>query len=468
MTIYDSVKKREVEFIPIQSDEVRIYVCGPTVYDNAHLGHARSSITFDLLRRVLEESGYSVKFVKNFTDIDDKIINKIRESGESLKEITQRFENSYLSDMEALNVLRPTIEPRATESLEEISRFVENLLKDGFAYRTSSGDIYFDISKDSKYLSLSKRVQNEEDRESRLERVESEKRNPGDFVLWKSAKDRDIISFQTEIGDGRPGWHIECSAMIEKHLAYKDGDFSIDIHGGGADLLFPHHENEASQSRCGTGRELAKYWMHNGFVKIDGEKMSKSLGNSFFIKDALNHYSGEVLRFYLLSTHYRQDFNFSEEELLNSKKRLDKLYRLKKRLYGGKVGDANRDFRDNLLKALSSDLNISLALSTIDDFISETNERLDNREKGKNFKREVLGNIELISKILGVGGGDAYQYFQFGLSEEEKRGVEELIQKRYQAKKEKKFQEADAIRNQLIDLGIQIMDTSTGTLWEKI
>ena len=466
MIIFDTLQNREVEFIPIRADEVRIYVCGPTLYDHAHLGHARSAIVFDLLRRVLEELGYRVVFVKNWTDIDDKIIRKIEESGKSLTEITEHYRKSYLQDMEALNVLPPTYEPKATENIDSMVQLVSSLLKRDIAYRTSSGDIYFDTSKDSQYLSLSKRFQDH--RESRLENIEKEKRNPGDFVLWKAKRDRDIVYFDTEIGEGRPGWHIECSAMIERHLAYRDERYSIDIHGGGADLVFPHHENEASQSRCATNRELAKYWLHNGFVKIDGEKMSKSLGNSFFIKDALKHYSGEVLRFYLLSTHYRQDFNFSEEELIKSKKRLDKLYRLKKRIYGTKAGEANPEVRKKILDALTSDLNISVALSVIDEFVSDSNERLDRGEKGKGFKREVIGTIEYISKLLGVGGKDAYQYFQFGISEEEREEIENLISQRSKAKKNRDFATADRIREELQGLGIQIMDTPNGTIWEKI
>jgi len=467
MLIFDSVKRKKVEFIPIKSDEVRIYICGPTVYDNAHLGHARSSVSFDILRRILEHDGKKVQFVKNFTDIDDKIIKKMESSGESLKEITEKYMESYISDMDSLNVIRPTFEPKATDNMSEIISFIENLLIQDIAYKTSSGDIYFDISKDLKYLSISNRVQDENSRESRLEKIELEKRNSEDFVLWKHKKDGDLISFQTKIGDGRPGWHIECSAMIENHLAYKNSEFSIDIHGGGADLIFPHHENEASQSRCFSGKELAKYWIHNGFVKIDGDKMSKSLGNSFFIKDALNKYSGELLRFYLLSIHYRQDFNFSEEELLNSKKRLDRLYRLKKRVYSSKAGVENFDFRNTILVALKDDINISVTLAIIDKWISDSNEKLDSGDNGKSFKREILGNIQFINSVLGFGGTDTFEYFQFGISAVEKDKIESLIVERISAKKDKNFQKADQIRESLNNLGIQIMDSSSGTVWEK-
>jgi cysteinyl-tRNA synthetase len=254
--------------------------------------------------------------------------------------------------------------------------------------------------------------------------------------------------------------------MIEKHLAYKDFDYSIDIHGGGADLIFPHHENEASQSRCFSGRELAKYWMHNGFVRINGEKMSKSLGNSFFVKDALKIYSGELLRFYLLSTHYRQDFNFSEEELLNSKKRLDKLYRLKKRVFGGKPGKVDIKFKNNILEALEDDLNVSVALAKIDNFISNANDELDNKPT-KNLKKVILANIDFIDEVLGFGGENPFTYFQFGVPEKLKTKIEQLITERTEAKKNKDFDKADKIRDELKKLRVSIMDTPNGTVWEK-
>ncbi|EJF06021.1 cysteinyl-tRNA synthetase [Thiovulum sp. ES] len=390
----------------------------------------------------------------------------MKETGETLKEITEKYIASFESDMENLRVISPNIKPKATENLEAMEKMIAGLLKKDFAYKTSSGDIYFDTSKDSNYLSISGRKQESEERVSRLENRESEKRNPEDFVLWKN-QNGDEVKFETSFGSGRPGWHIECSAMIEKHLAYKGTEFSIDIHGGGADLLFPHHENEATQSRCATGHELSKYWLHNGFVKIDGTKMSKSLGNSFFVKDSLKVYSGEVLRFYLLSTNYRQDFNFSEVELLNSKKRLDKIYRLKKRLYGGKVGEVNSDFKNALLDFLHDDLNISETLSKVDEFVSEANDKLDSGKISKVEKREILGNIKFLDSLLGIGGTDEFEYFQFGISENQKAEIENLISERTKAKKEKNFELADKIRNDLEEMEIQIMDTANGTLWEK-
>ena len=464
--IYDSVKKEKVEFNSIIPNVAKIYVCGPTVYDDSHLGHARSAIAFDLLHRVLKENNYEVIMTKNFTDIDDKIIKKMNETSKSLEEITTTYINTYKADMKALNILDNTIEPKATENLESMKEMISNLISKDIAYKTSDS-VYFDTSKDNSYGSLSHKASDE----NSIARVEGniEKRNPSDFALWKFAKTNDV-SFEAPFGLGRPGWHIECSAMIEKHLAYKDTEFQIDIHGGGADLLFPHHENEAAQTRCSSGQNLAKYWMHNGFVNIDGEKMSKSLGNSFFLKDVLKSYSGEVIRFYLMSAHYRANFNFNEEDLIASKKRLDKLYRVKKRVYAleSDILSVNKKFKDDVLNALNDDMNTSIALSLIDEMIGNANDKLDANPKDKNLKKELVSNILFINNILGIGFNDAYEYFQFGIDEQTKSKIEELITKRNEAKKEKNFEVADAVRNELSVLGISLMDTINGTVWEKL
>ena len=333
MKIYDTRYKQKVDFIPIKSKQVRIYVCGPTVYDDAHLGHARSSIVFDLLRRTFMALGYKVLFVKNFTDIDDKIINKANANNCTPEAIAQRYTQSYLNDMEALGVLPPDSMPKATENLDQIIMLIKKLLANNIAYQLENGDIYLNVPKDTHYGSISSRGIDDEN-QARITNDEH-KKDLRDFALWKSYKGTNDVGYESPFGRGRPGWHIECSAMIEEVLAYQDEPYAIDIHGGGVDLLFPHHENEASQTRCATGHELAKYWMHNGFVNINGEKMSKSLGNSFFIKDALKVYSGEVLRNYLLGVHYRAILHFNEEDLLTAKKRLDKIYRLKKRIASG-------------------------------------------------------------------------------------------------------------------------------------
>ncbi len=464
MFIFDSVERKKVPFIPIKPHEVKIYVCGPTVYDDAHLGHARSAIAFDLLRRVLTALGYKVTFVKNFTDIDDKIINKMKESGKSLEEITSFYIDRYKNEMHALHVNDADIEPKATETVNEIIDFVSKMLDKHVAYATSDG-IYFDTSKDKKYLSLSHRLIEEDATQARVEQKE-EKKDQKDFALWKFSKANEP-SYPAPFGIGRPGWHIECSAMIEKHLA-SSGDFQIDIHAGGADLLFPHHENEAAQTRCKSNQELAKYWMHNGFVTISGEKMSKSLGNSFFLKDALAIYSGEVLRFYLLATHYRANFNFAEEDLLTTKKRLDKLYRLKKRVFESTPSKVSESFKTMMLEALSDDLNISKALAVLDEMISTANETLDSNPKDKALKATVHANLLWIETLLGIGLYNPYAYFQLGIDEREKQEIESLIEERTTAKKAKDFAKADEIRSILESKQIQLMDTANGTQWEKL
>ncbi len=441
-----------------------MYVCGPTVYDDAHLGHAKSALVFDLLFRVLEANGYDVTYAKNITDIDDKIIKKADELGINMATLTKKYTQAYHNDMDKLNIKRATIEPKATESLGAMIELIEKLLEKKHAYTTQNGDIYFDTATDKNYLSLSNRIQDEEDKQQRVTSSES-KKSSADFALWKSAKDGEI-GFNSPFGYGRPGWHIECSAMIEKHLAKHINKFAIDIHGGGADLFFPHHENEAAQSRCATNQELAAYWVHNGFVTINDEKMSKSLGNSFFLKDALKHYSGEVLRYYLLSVHYRNNFNFSHEDLNESKKRLDKLYRLKKRVFDIKCEHSENEFSKKLLDSLSDDLNISEALANIDEMINTSNTKLDQNPKDKVLKQNICSNINYISNLLGFGHSDAYFYFQQGVDDELKNHIQTLIEKRAEAKKQRDFTTADGIRDELMGLNINILDSVDGTFWE--
>lgn len=467
LNIYDSVKKQKLPFSPIEPNKVRMYVCGPTVYDDSHLGHARSAIAFDLLRRVLMALGYEVTFAKNFTDIDDKIIKKCNESGKSLQEITSHYIQAYLSDMKALNVLSPSLEPKATENLGAMEEMISTLLSKNLAYQTPNGDVYLDTTKDSSYGSLSHRGE-ELESVSRLEENE-QKRSNRDFVLWKAYKGEEDIGYPSALGKGRPGWHIECSAMIEKHLAYPQGEYAIDIHGGGADLLFPHHENEASQTRCATQRELSKYWVHNGFVTINGEKMSKSLGNSFFLKDVLAHYHGEIVRNYLLGSHYRGNFDFNEQDLLSSKKRLDKIYRLYKRLNPkATVSNPSEDFQDKLLDALCDDLNISLALSCIENFIKESNDALDKAPKDLALHSQILSNLAYLKEVLGIGMLDSKEYFQLGVNEAQKEQILSLIAERKEAKANKNYARADEIREILQNQGIALLDTSEGTIWEKM
>lgn len=471
VSIYDSKAKKKLDFIPIKEDEVRIYVCGPTVYDDAHLGHARSSLVFDLLARVFRSVGYRVTLAKNFTDIDDKIIQKAKLSHQSLKQIATTYIHSYLKDMEALGIRRADIEPKATQSLKPITEMIQTLLQKGIAYQNDNLDVYLEVAKDAQYGSLSQRG-NDEDSQARIQNDE-EKRDSRDFSLWKAYKGEEDVGYESTLGLGRPGWHIECSAMIEAHLAYPNEDYAIDIHGGGADLLFPHHENEASQTRCATGRELAKYWMHNGFVNINGEKMSKSLGNSFFIKDALNLYDGEILRNYLISTHYRAILGFNEEDLLASKKRLDKIYRLKKRINFQEKSLAedlapSNDFQNELLESLCDDLNISKALAIVESMLNTSNQKLDSTPKDAKLKEEIRGNLEFISSLLGIGRMEAKEYFQLGIDAKSKEEIEKALQERLEAKKSKDYAKADAIRSRLESMGILILDTPEGSSWEKV
>ena len=466
MKIYDSQQKTKREFIPQENGKVSLYVCGPTVYDDAHLGHAKSALVFDLLCRILRANGYEVTHARNITDIDDKIIKKAQEQNKTIKEITEYFAKAYHKEMSALGVMRPDIEPKATESLDAMIEFIQKLIDTNHAYKTKDGDVYFDTSSDNKYFSLSKRVQEEDDKQQRVE-SSSQKKNSADFALWKSVKD-ESLTFDSPYGKGRPGWHLECSAMIEKHLAKPELEFAVDIHGGGADLLFPHHENEAAQTRCATNHALAAYWMHNGFVNINDEKMSKSLGNSFFLKNALKEYNGELLRFYLLSTHYRSNLNFNTQDLDLAKKRLDKIYRLKKRLFGlGESRDAT-PFKDIFLQALSDDMNISLALSLMDEMISNSNEVLDSTGKHKVLKKETISNLAFIEEVLGFGVQNPYEYFQYGVDAKTKEKLFELIAKRDLAKKENDFISSDKLRDEILSFGVNIMDTPQGTFWEKV
>lgn len=460
-TLTNSQTRKKEPFVPMEEGKVRLYVCGPTVYDDAHLGHARSALSFDLLKRTLTALGYRVTYVRNVTDVDDKILKKMAEENRELSELTGFFTQRYHADMAALGVLPPDGEPKATEHIPQMAEIVALLLEKGAAYKLENGDVYFDTAKDPAYGSVSGEVQ-----EETRNRVEAgQKKNSRDFVLWKGAKEGEV-RFESPFGPGRPGWHLECSAMVQAHLA-GEGEYAVDIHGGGSDLFFPHHENEGAQTRCAYGKELAKYWMHNGFVRIDGEKMSKSLGNSFFIKDALKIYPGEALRFYLLSTHYRTDFNFNEEDLHAARKRLDRLYRLKKRLYGGAEGAPDPAFKTKVLDALAEDLNVSVALAAVDAMMAEANEKLDATPKDKGLKKQTLGNIALLAEVMGFGGGDPYAWFQFGISDEEKENIEALIVQRNEARKAKDYAAADQARDALAALGVEVMDTPAGTVWEK-
>lgn len=482
--LYDSHLKRKVAFVPIRELEARIYICGPTVYDDAHLGHARSAISFDLLNRTLHLLGMKVTLVKNFTDIDDKIIKKSKDTNKPFDVISEHYIASYISDMHALNVLDPDIAPRATTSLKDIATLIQALLDKDIAYYASNGDIFLDVSRDSEYGSLS-HLDLDASEQSRVSYEDDIKRNSRDFVLWKAAPDESEIGFPSPFGRGRPGWHIECSAMIKETIAYDAGEFLIDIHAGGADLLFPHHENEASQTRCAEDRTLSKYWMHNGFVTIDGEKMSKSLKNSFFVKDALAKYDGELLRYYLLGSHYRAALAFNEVDLIAANKRLSKIYRLKERLGLPAIKKSHKSqalfldagepsprmdaatncsIKEELLNALCDDLNTSPALASIDAYISEANATLDSGGEVK----DACEFFELLYLALGIGYRDPKEVFKSDISDEEDERIKEMIKERAKAKAARDFKRADEIRDELARAGIALKDGKEGTVYERI
>ncbi len=469
--IYDSKTKQKQLLEPLVGHDVKIYICGPTVYDHAHLGHARSAIAFDLLRRTLEQSGYVVEMVKNFTDIDDKIIAKAAQEGVSTSALSARYIESYTADMQALGVQKPHLEPKATAHLGAMFNIIQQLLDKGHAYQIDH-DIYLDTHKDQAYGSLSGHIYNEAD----VSRLEDNplKRHPQDFALWKSYKGESDVGYESPFGKGRPGWHLECSSMIFANMAYHDQAYQIDIHAGGSDLFFPHHENEACQTRCAFSQELAKYWMHNGFVNISGEKMSKSLGNSFYVKDALKIYDGEIVRNYLLGIHYRAVLHFNEEDLLASKKRLDKIYRLKKRALECATKtpppSPNPDFQRAFLQALQDDLNISKALSVLEEHVHVCNEILDQATKQTRASMAcaILEDLDYVNTLLGLGGKDPIAYFQLGVDATLLDHIEEQIARRLEAKKAKDFALADRIREDLANQGILLMDTPQQTLWERL
>jgi cysteinyl-tRNA synthetase len=457
MYIYDSLKQKKIKLESLDNNKLSIYSCGPTVYDDAHLGHARNSIVFDLLFRILKYLDYEVLMIKNYTDIDDKIIKKAKEQNKSIADICEYYIQRYENDMKQINIINDgVIKPKATKYIYKMIDFINELLKNNLAYIKSDA-IYFDSKKDNLYGSISKRLQ--EDGISRIE--VRDKKNSQDFAIWKF-EDDESISYKASFGRGRPGWHTECCSIIDD-LSEK----GVDIHCGGSDLLFPHHENEATQFRSLRNHEIARYWMHNGFVKINNEKMSKSLGNSFFLKDFFPYYHGEVIRYYLMAIHYRMDFNFSDSGLKDAKIFIDKIYRLKQKVLNIPKKNINKQF-DNIIDALKDDLNISKAIACINEYISFYNEKLVNEPKNKQIKQEVLYLLDIIVNVFGISYENPYSYFQFGLSKEEIEKINTLIHNRKLAREEKNFELSDEIKKELIKQNIKIMDMANGeTMWEK-
>lgn len=459
MKIYNTLTRKKEEFVPIDKNEIKIYVCGPTVYNYFHIGNARPFVVFDTLRKYLEYRGNNVKFVQNFTDVDDKIINKAREEGTSAGEVSEKYIEEYYKDAAALNVKKASVHPKVTETMEDIIQFVEDLIKKGYAYEVD-GDVYYSTRKFKDYGKLSK--QNIEDLESgaRIE-IGEKKQDPLDFALWKARKVDDEIAWESPWGMGRPGWHIECSAMSKKFLGE-----TIDIHAGGQDLAFPHHENEIAQSEAHNGKPFANYWMHNGYITIDNEKMSKSKGNFFTVRDILASYSGEVMRFFLLSGHYRNPINFSDTLMEQAKNGLARMQNAKANLkYLMETGtdtmsDMEKDtvesfdqYRQEFINSMEDDLNTADAITAVFELITAINTTVKDGAS-KEFAKKASDMLTELTSVLGL------------LQEEEDDSIDSeiqaLVDERQEARKNKNFARADEIRDILKAKGIVLKDTPQG------
>ena len=459
MRIYNTLTRKKEEFVPIEEGKARIYVCGPTVYNYFHIGNARPFVVFDTLRKYMEYRGYDVKFVQNFTDVDDKIINKAREEGVTAPEISEKYIEEYYKDAAALNVKKADVHPKVSEHIPEIIDFVSTLIDRGYAYEVN-GDVYFSTRKFADYGKLSK--QNIEDLEAGARIAVGEiKEDPLDFALWKAQKEPDEIAWDCPWGKGRPGWHIECSAMAKKHL----GD-TIDIHAGGQDLQFPHHENEIAQSECCNGVPFANYWMHNGYITIDNEKMSKSKGNFFTVRDILEDYSGEVIRFFLLSGHYRNPINFSDSLMEQAKAGLARMENARDNLKhliangSGEMTDAEKEalagydrYRQEFIEAMDDDLNTADAISAIFELVTAINTAVKDGASREFAEKslEVLMELATVVGLLQQEADDAVD-----------DDVMKLVEERQAARKAKDFARADEIRDMLKERGITLKDTPQG------
>lgn len=459
MKIYNTLTRKKEEFVPIHEGEVSMYVCGPTVYNYFHIGNARPFVVFDTMRKYLEYRGNKVNFIQNFTDVDDKIINKAKEEGVSPSDVSERFIKEYFADAKAINVEEATVHPRVSQSMDDIIGFVKDLVDKGYAYEVD-GDVYFSARKFEGYGKLS--GQNIDDLESGARiMVEEKKKDPLDFALWKARKSEDEIAWQSPWGMGRPGWHIECSAMSRKYL----GD-SLDIHAGGQDLTFPHHENEIAQSEAHNGKPYVNYWMHNGYITVDKEKMSKSKGNFFTVRDILKEYKGEVIRFFLLSGHYRNPINFSQELMDQAKNSLARMENAKSNLEylistlkgemtpeEEKTLEAFGEYREQFIKAMDDDLNTADAISAVFELVTAINTAVKDGSS-KEFAEKSLALLMELCDVLGL------------LQQEEESGVEDevqaLVDERQEARKAKNFARADEIRDILKEKGITLKDTPQG------
>ena len=459
LRIYDTAAREKRVFEPQDPKRITLYVCGPTVYNYAHIGNARPPIVFDVLRRVLMQAygETSVVYARNITDIEDKIIKASVDTGEPIEAITKKFAGIYNDDMVALNVLPPSIEPWATSHVAEMIAMIGKLVRKGYAYVGKEG-VWFAVSSMADYGKLSGRKLEDNEAGARVE-VDADKRDPADFALWKFAKpgEPEDAIWDSPWGRGRPGWHIECSAMAEKHLGK-----TIDIHGGGIDLQFPHHENEIAQSECAHGQQMARYWMHNGFLDMGGEKMSKSLGNVVLVHDLLKQWPGEVLRFAMLSGHYRAPLDWTEDLLKQAKTTLDRIYGALRRVWVAEGGEQD-DW--GVLKALEDDLNTPEALAELSRLASEANMAAD--QKNAATMADAKANLLAAGKLLGLLTRTPKEWEQGGDDDGNAR-IDALIQARIDARAAKDWAEADRIRNELAAEGIEIMDGPNGSTWRRI
>ncbi|MED2008861.1 cysteine--tRNA ligase [Brevibacillus borstelensis] len=461
----NTLTKQKEAFVPLEPGKVKMYVCGPTVYNYIHIGNARPAIVFDTLRRYLKYRGYEVTFVQNITDVDDKLIRKANEEGITVKEVADRYTDAFNEDLRSLNILPPDIQPRVMQTIPEIIQFIEGLIEKGYAY-DSEGDVYFRTGRFTEYGKLSHQPLDELQAGARVE-INEKKENPLDFALWKAAKPGEV-SWSSPWGEGRPGWHIECSAMALKFL----GD-QIDIHAGGTDLVFPHHENEIAQSECFTGKVFARYWLHNGMLNINNEKMSKSLGNFILARDLIQHYGGELIRFFMLQGHYRNPINFSDdllEQAANGLERIKTAYaNLRHRLETARPQEPNglaeeqtrtiSQLRENFIAEMDDDLNTANAITVVYEVVKEANLYLRNQNVGREQVEQYLSLLTELTSVLGVQLEQAEELLD---SE-----VEALIEERTEARRLRNFARADEIRDLLSEKGIVLEDTPQGVRWRR-
>ena len=456
MRIFNTLSGKKEAFKPIHENSVRMYICGMTVYDDTHMGHARTFLSFDLIVRYLRNIGFKVTYVRNITDVDDKIISRAKELNLDPTDLVQKYINSMQEDFESLGMINPDLEPRATENINSIISLIETLIDKGHAYEGDS-DVYFSVESFKSYGKLSGRNLEDMLAGARVD-IDVDKKNPSDFVLWK--KDTEGIKWDSPWGLGRPGWHIECSAMSIDALGE-----TFDIHGGGSDLKFPHHENEIAQSECVTGKDFAKIWMHTGSLRIDKEKMSKSLGNFVTVKESLENHSPEVLRLFLISSHYRSPLNYSDESIEEAKSSLDRLYNSIEDLEYVSKESVKSEYSDKFHNAMQDDFNTPSAISVLFEIARQVNSLKKDNEIEEATK--LASELYDLSSILGLLQQDPNDYFRDGINISESQ-IQSLIDKRNKARAEKDFTLSDKIRDDLLEMGIALEDRNNETVWRKV